>query len=103
MFRPDLEDQGRKLMQMLGGAVRLLDKPEALVPVLENLGGRHVNYGVREEHYVTVGEALLGALREALDAKFTPAAKEAWACLYELVATTMKGAAAKGRLRESQG
>jgi hemoglobin-like flavoprotein len=97
LFRPDLEEQGRKLMQMLGAAVRLLDRPESLVPVLEGLGRRHTDYGVRDEHYDTVGAALLGTLREALGATFTAAACEAWTNLYSLVAATMKQAAAEAR------
>jgi len=95
LFRPDLEDQGRKLMQMLGAAVGLLERPESLVPVLENLGRRHVGYGARDAHYDTVGEALLWTLRETLAAKFTPAACDAWTDLYALIAKTMKHAAAQ--------
>lgn len=93
LFRPDIEEQGRKLMQMLGAAVQLLEKPDALVPVLEGLGRRHVGYGVRDEHYDTVGEALLWTLHSALGDFFTPNAREAWASLYGFVAATMKRAA----------
>ena len=96
LFRPDLEEQGHKLMQMLGAAVRLLDNPQALTPVLENLGRRHSEYGVRDEHYDTVGEALLSTLSAGLGELFTPAAREAWASLYGFVATTMQRAANEG-------
>ena len=94
LFRSDIEEQATKLMQMLAAAVRLLEKPETLVPVLEDLGRIHVHYGVRDEHYDTVGEALLWMLAETLGTDFSPAAREAWASLYTLVATTMKRAAA---------
>ena len=94
LFRSDIEEQATKLMQMLAAAVRLLEKPETLVPVLEDLGRRHVHDGVRDEHYDTVGEALLWMLAETLGTDFSPAAREAWASLYTLVATTMKRAAA---------
>ena len=95
LFRPDLEEQGKKLMQMLGAAVRLLDHPQSLIPVLENLGRRHVDYGVRDEHYATVGQALLDTLSAALGNIFTPDVREAWASLYGVVATTMQRAAAE--------
>jgi hemoglobin-like flavoprotein len=95
LFREDIEGQAAKLMQMLAAAVRLLDKPDSLVPVLQDLGRRHVRYGVRDEHYDTVGEALLWMLDETLGAQFTPAALDAWSDLYALVATTMKRAAAE--------
>ncbi|MEM8950696.1 MAG: RNA degradosome polyphosphate kinase, partial [Pseudomonadota bacterium] len=39
---------------------------ETLVPVLRDLGARHVEYGVEPEHYDYVGRALLDALEEAL-------------------------------------
>src|SRR5690349_7106256 len=89
LFHGDIHVQGAKLMQMLGAAVRLLDKPQALVPVLEDLGRRHAGYGVRDEHYATVGEALLWMLAETFRGQLTPAAREAWAALYDVVATTM--------------
>ncbi|HZO84664.1 MAG TPA: globin family protein [Verrucomicrobiae bacterium] len=94
LFRTDIEQQAVKLMQMLTAAVRLLDRPQTLVPVLEDLGRRHVGYGVRDEHYETVGAALLWMLSETLAEHFTSAAHDAWANLYTLVATTMKRAAA---------
>ncbi len=94
LFRSDIEEQGTKLMQVLAAAVRLLEKPETLVPVLEDLGRRHVHYGVRDEHYDVVGQALLWMLGEMLGTDFSPAAREAWTSLYTLVATTMKRAAA---------
>ena len=93
MFPPSLLDQGRKLMQMLGAAVGLLERPEQLVSVLESLGKRHAGYGVRDEHYDTVGEALLWTLERGLGTLFTPEVQAAWGALYGLVATTMKNAA----------
>jgi len=94
LFRPDLEEQGHKLMEVLGAAVRLLEHPEALSPVLEALGRRHVGYGVKEPHYDTVGAALLRTLSDALGDAFTPTAHEAWSGFYSLIAGTMKRAAA---------
>src|SRR5215475_5830594 len=93
MFPPALVDQGRKLMQMLGAAVALLDRPQQLIPVLQSLGKRHAGYGVRDEHYDTVGAALLWTLERGLGPVFTPEVKAAWAVLYGVVATTMKNAA----------
>ena len=93
MFPASLVGQGRKLMQMLGAVVGLLDRPAALIPTLESLGRRHVNYGIRDEHYATVGAALLWTLEQGLGAAFTPEVRAAWVALYEVVATTMQGAA----------
>jgi len=96
LFRANIEEQGRKLMQMLSAAVHLLEDPDSLIPVLEGLGRRHAGYGVRDEHYDTVGQALLWTLNAALGDFFTPTAREAWANLYGFVAATMKRAATEG-------
>jgi hemoglobin-like flavoprotein len=50
---------------------------------------------VAEEHYDTVGAALLWTLEKGLGSAFTPEAKEAWTTVYGLLATTMKNAAAR--------
>lgn len=94
MFPPSLDMQGRKLMQMIGAAVGMLDKPRALIPALENLGRRHTGYGVEDRHYDTVGEALLWTLEKGLGASFTAEVRQAWTELYGVIATTMKNAAA---------
>ena len=59
LFKGDMKQQGKKLMQMIGAAVRGLDDLARLVPVVQQLGVRHNGYGVRPEHYDTVGAALL--------------------------------------------
>jgi hemoglobin-like flavoprotein len=94
MFPPSLDAQGKKLMQMIGAAVGQLDKPQVLIPVLQNLGRRHVGYGVEDRHYDTVGESLLWTLEQGLGAAFTPDVRSAWTELYGVIATTMKNAAA---------
>lgn len=90
MFRGDMAEQGRKLMQMLGLAVHGLDRLEALAPVVRSLGMRHAGYQVRDEHYDTVGEALLWTLGKGLGAEFTAEMQAAWARVYWLLAETMK-------------
>ena len=57
LFRTNIDEQGQKLMQMLGVAIALLEQPFALGPALEALGRRHAGYGVEDRHYATVGEA----------------------------------------------
>ncbi len=92
-FRGDMAEQGRKLMQMLGLAVNGLDRLEALAPVVRALGMRHAGYHVRDEHYDTVGEALLWTLGKGLGAGFTAEMQAAWARVYWLLAETMKAGA----------
>jgi hemoglobin-like flavoprotein len=95
MFRGDMAEQRRKLMQMLTAAVKGLQRLDRLVPVLEDLGRRHIGYGVTDQHYDTVGAALLWTLEKGLGRAFTPEVQEAWAAVYGLLANTMRNAAAK--------
>jgi hemoglobin-like flavoprotein len=88
-----MASQGNKLMTMLGAAVAGLSNIEALIPVLENLGKRHVDYNVEPSHYDTVGAALLGTLEAGLADDFTPEVKEAWAGVYGTMANVMIEAA----------
>jgi hemoglobin-like flavoprotein len=92
LFKGPIEEQGRKLMEVLGLAVKGLERPEALLPVLAALGRRHADYGVNEHDYETVGEALLWTLEQGLGPAFTPEVREAWTALYRFVADTMRSA-----------
>ena len=93
MFPEDMAGQRKKLMQMLTAAVKGLDRLDQLVPVLQDLGRRHVAYGVTDAHYDTVGAALLWTLEMGLGRAFTPEMQLAWATVYGLLSTTMKDAA----------
>ena len=90
MFHGDMGEQGRKLMQVLGAGVGALRQPARILPVLEDLGRRHADYGVTDEHYETVAAALLWTLEQALGETFTLEVKEAWTAMYDLVASAMK-------------
>jgi hemoglobin-like flavoprotein len=93
MFRGDMAEQRKKLMQMITAAVKGLDRLEQLVPVVQDLGRRHARYGVADAHYDTVGAALLWTLEMGLGKTFTAEVKDAWTAVYGLLATTMKDAA----------
>jgi len=93
MFRGDMAEQRKKLMQMLTAAVKGLDHLEQLVPVVQDLGRRHGTYGVTDVHYDTVARALLWTLEMGLGAAFTAEMKDAWTTVYGVLATTMKNAA----------
>ena len=87
-----MKEQGQKLMLMIGTAVKGLDTLGELVPAVQKLGERHIAYGVKAEHYDTVGAALLDTLAKGLGDDFTPEAKEAWTITYTTLATVMKDA-----------
>jgi hemoglobin-like flavoprotein len=85
--KTNMREQGRKLMQTLATAVGALHNLEAIIPVVEQLGRRHIAYGVKKEQYDTVGQALIWTLEQGLGADFTPEVKEAWTKVYTLLAS----------------
>lgn len=90
LFKGDMAKQGQMLMSVIGTAVTGLRNLEGLAPVVRKLGARHVAYGVKTEHYATVGAALLWTLQVGLKEQFTPEVKEAWTAAYTLLADVMQ-------------
>ncbi|HET8775747.1 MAG TPA: globin family protein [Thermoanaerobaculia bacterium] len=95
MFRGDMTKQGKMLMDMIALVVVNLRNLDRIVPGVRALGTRHAGYGVQDEHYDTVGEALLWTLGQGLGEAFTDDVRDAWATAYTILATTMKDAAAE--------
>lgn len=95
MFKGDMREQGRKLMSMLRVAVNGLDRLEALIPAVRELGRRHIAYGVKDSHYYTVGSALIWTLEQGLGEAFTPAVRTAWIEAYTLLSAVMREGATK--------
>jgi len=94
LFKGNLSEQGRKLMQMLGLAVNSLSRMDQLLPVVRSLGTRHVSYGVRDKDYDTVGRALLWTLRKGLGEAFIPDVEAAWSNVYATLASAMQSGSA---------
>ncbi len=90
MFTGDMAKQGQMLMSVIGTAVMGLRNLEGLAPIVRKLGARHVAYGVKTEHYATVGAALLWTLQVGLKEKFTPEVKDAWSAAYGLLSDVMQ-------------
>jgi hemoglobin-like flavoprotein len=90
LFKTDLQDQGRKLMHMMGIAIKGLDQLNELVPALQFLGSKHIAYGVQAKDYNTVGTALIWTLEQGLGTAFTFEVKEAWIAVYQLLANAMQ-------------
>jgi hemoglobin-like flavoprotein len=91
----DIEKQQKKLINALVLVVENLRSPEALGPVLNALGGRHIGYGVIPKYYGPVGDALLMAFEQYLQEDWTPEVKLAWTNAYRTITGLMlKGAGA---------
>jgi hemoglobin-like flavoprotein len=89
-FPEDMREQYDMLMAVINTAVHGLWHPEALVPILQQLGQRHVGYGTQATDYSLVGEVLLYTLRHSLGTQFTVEVEAAWTTAYIFIATTMQ-------------
>lgn len=94
LFKSDITEQGKKLMQMLGTAVGGLERLGDLVPAVQALGERHAGYGVKDKDYDTVAAAFLYTLEQGLGEFYSEEVKAAWVKVYTILADTMKAAAA---------
>jgi hemoglobin-like flavoprotein len=93
LFRRPMDIQGRRLMAMIGTAVDNLGNLQAFVSTVQDLGRRHMTYGVKDAHYDAVADALLWTLEQALDLDYTAEVEEAWLAAYATLANVMKDAA----------
>jgi len=95
LFPNDMSEQKTKLMSMIGTAVNNLHQVEKIIPAVQELGRKHVGYGVTTEQYKPVGEALIWTLEKGLGDAFTPDVKEAWVTTYQTLEKVMTDAASE--------
>ncbi|CAK0893042.1 unnamed protein product, partial [Prorocentrum cordatum] len=83
---PKLKGHGVKVVTTVDAVVNSVRDLEALKPTLQDLGLRHVGYGVLPPHYDVVGQALLRTLKLGLKDAFTKEVEAAWTKLWAFVA-----------------
>lgn len=98
----DMAKQGEKFVKTITTIVAELEYPDILLPGIEALGRRHVGYGTKEEHYESVGAALLWTLGRVLGEELTHEAEEAWTETYGMLASMMKDAATEYQRRAEE-
>ena len=92
----DMEGQRQALLNMLLVLRESLRDLDDIVPDLEELGARHVEYGAMIEHYPVVGEVLIAAMAEIAGDAWKPEYTSAWQEAYQVVQDVMlSGAAAR--------
>jgi hemoglobin-like flavoprotein len=94
LFKIDMKEQSKKLVAMLDSIVASMDDWEKIVPVLRELGQRHVGYGVQEKHYDVLCSALVWAFGQALQPGFDEEVRAAWTAVIQAVNEQMKIGAA---------
>ncbi len=95
LFKNDMAEQRKKLMQMLATAVANVHDLTSISSAVRALGQRHRGYGVAPADYDTVGGALIVTLERGLGPEFTPDVREAWlACISAIAAEMLDETAA---------
>jgi NAD(P)H-flavin reductase/hemoglobin-like flavoprotein len=93
LFPVNMEVQRSRLLRALVHVVQMVDRPDELVPYLEQLGRDHRKFGVLAPHYGAVGAALISAVREFAGPTWTPTVEKAWTGAYRTVADAMRTSA----------
>jgi hemoglobin-like flavoprotein len=93
--RTDLRKQKIMLLRVLGLLRRSLRDLEPIVPILHDLGARHVAYGAQPEHYPVVGAVLIASMAEVAGDAWRPEYERAWAAAFDVVAGAMLDGAAR--------
>ncbi|MDN5750044.1 MAG: FAD-binding oxidoreductase [Pseudonocardia sp.] len=93
LFPVNMEVQRSRLLRALVYVAQMVDRPDELVPFLEQLGRDHRKFGVLARHYDAVGYALIGAIRDFSGDAWTPEVDRAWTESYRAVAKAMFTAA----------
>jgi hemoglobin-like flavoprotein len=90
-----MEGQRQALLNMLVVLRESLRDLDDIVPDLEDLGERHVEYGAQSEHYPVVGEVLIGTMEEVAGDKWKPEYTAAWQEAYGVVQQVMLSGASR--------
>lgn len=83
------QNQARMLQDAIVAVVDHVEDAEWLTTTLHAMGKKHVDYGVKDEMYAWVGEALLATLAEHAGEAWSPEVATAWAEAYAAISGLM--------------
>lgn len=93
-FPAAMDDQRDRLMHAIGYVIDQLDTPGEVLPLLAQLGRDHRKYGVTDDHYNAVADALITALANLTGTElWTDETERAWRDAIALIVATMTDAA----------
>jgi A/G-specific adenine glycosylase len=98
LFPEDLTE-GQPLAGTLAIIVGRLNRPEQLIPLLEDIGRRQTAYGIRQDHYPLFEQALLSTLSRGLAEAFTSEVEAAWSAAWQMLSSIVRTAAEVERSR----
>ena len=91
IFKSDMKEQAYLFMKMMKTVVDGLNNVHILMAALQELGGRHHDYGVTPDQYKYFRDSLMFALEKTLGTDFGEKTKSAWGKLYDVLEGVMKG------------
>lgn len=97
MFRRDRKTQAKMLAGAIAAVLDHLEDAPWLEATLGELGARHHDYGVTEEMYGWVGDALLATLAEVAAEAWTREVAAQWTLALGAIASMMQNGAAAAR------
>jgi len=103
LFKIDIREQSRKLVDTLGTTIEALDRFEELLPALAELGRKHAGYGVQTYQYEKLRTSLLWAFGQALGLQFDRETRAAWDQLLSMISTIMLEGAAQATPTQESG
>jgi len=93
LFNKPIDQQVNKLFAALTFAIKGLDDITLIVATVEALGIKHLDYGIKDKDYETVGTALMWTLDKALGDSYTEELEAAYIAVYTALANIMNDAA----------
>src|SRR5215469_13688237 len=78
LFRGNMTEQGKKLMDAMLVLNASLDRFSTLSPTLQHMGKQYAEYGVRPRDYDTIATALVQTLEELVGPRFNKALERIW-------------------------
>jgi NAD(P)H-flavin reductase/hemoglobin-like flavoprotein len=93
LFPVQMDGQRDRLLEAIVTAVQTIEDPERLDEYLRSLGRDHRKYHVLPEHYDTMGEALVEALRKCAGEQWTVEYDQAWREAYQVIGDKMQAGA----------
>ncbi|WP_462322604.1 globin domain-containing protein [Halochromatium sp.] len=95
LFKGEIDEQADLFVTMINTVISALEYPERVRPLIETLGARHAEYGVRPEDYLKFEQVLLETLYEALGDELDAEAQAAWREVFEALSQTMQAGAVR--------
>ena len=89
LFKNNISEQAKKLMDVVQHAVDALNHFDQLIPTLHNLGKKHAAYGAKPEHFPVVRDVLIQTYKEIIGEMFTEEMAAAWFAVLNILAATM--------------